>query len=163
MLEMNMVCATGNVFDSLSTSVTRFGFLHQAIGAFMGLMVGCHRVFVIHPCAPLAQCKSIGREADNSGLPLYRDGETALPVVSGSALDWGCDAVMFTLEGTSALGYQDRFIRRVLAPAMNAWKCRIDPDLSDADRMGGARLALEGLSDPAWRRCLRDFIDRSGS
>ena len=157
-LNMNMVCSTGDVFSALAPGAIRWGFLLQAIAAIGEFMVGEQRIFILSPVAPKAVCESVLAEHEEfDGGPLYLENETALGILGGAPTEWLEDARMFVDEHAMGIGYRDRSIKRLLAPAMAAYLKLTDPD-SARPRLD-ALAALNSVGDPAWRRLLSRFAN----
>ncbi len=154
-LEMNIVVSVGSTFEALVPWGIRWSMLHQAVCASIGIIAGRSRMFILHPCAPVTIVDAVYAEfADND----FGFGPTgSVPVVSGSYDDWYSDALMFVSEHCSAVGYKDRYIRRVLNPAMAAWRYLCDPELPPEARVKHARDMIKNIGDEDWKMVLDRF------
>lgn len=160
-LDLNMVCSVQSSIDSIVPWSTRFGMLHQAVAGCSGLMMGSHRIFIMHPCAPVSVVEGVLAEEEEVGhlLNSAENMGASLPVIAGDYNGWLSNASMFIHEHCRAAPYNDRFIRRVLSPAMAAWLCLTDGESSDQDRVSKACAQINSVADPEWRFLLKRFCD----
>ena len=153
-LNMNIVVSVGSLAQAMIW-MTRWSVLFQAVASCMGIMRGSTTMFILHPCEPVSLLESVLKEHDEIG-PAGSYGPISL--IAGAYEEWLPDAKMFIDEHCMAIGYQDRFISRVLSPAMAAHRHLIDPDASPADRVGRAYTAAGLVLDHEWKSMLQRFV-----
>jgi len=162
LVSLSLVVAGGTTLDAVSIWAVRWGMLQQAVCGVAGAKIGRLRLFLLYPSMPESLVETI--VADSVSRSHERQGEDAsmsitVPVVSGCAGElWLSECQMFLAEHCQALGYQDRFIATVLAPAMSAYLAWVAPDVSDDTRRSLALVRLKSVRDSVWRDALTRYV-----
>lgn len=134
-LDMTVFCRSNDIiWGCYGANAVHFSFLQEVLAKMIGCQIGAYTQIsvnwhayqhVLTPLIPLA-----GRSREPYGNHLYYNPYVEgtvepYPILDGFTEDlslWWADLDAFMELGTTAIGYQTRFFRRVAVPLLSAWQ-----------------------------------------
>jgi hypothetical protein len=80
-------------------------------------------------------------------------GAEGYEIIRSTLSEWHGDLLMFCAEGDRAVGFKDRFFRRVAIPILRSWRAY------KLDDWRGALKEIEACSADDWRDAIRCWVE----
>lgn len=157
------------LWGALGANCVHFSMLQEFLAAWMGCEVGkywqisanMHAYLELNPllktCLPLSD-RAFPSDQFKTDCPYQNGTVEPFPLVSSDIESWHRDLGMFLQTGGDAMGYKDRFFRRVAIPMLRAYEAF--KNRGDEGRFQHAFVHLEECADCDWKLAATQWLSR---
>lgn len=148
------------IWGAYGANAVHFSVLQEVMAAWIGVPVGEYWQIStnFHAYADALDRHGHVVLRGNDVCPYHVKEVEPFPIVNTDIDKWFSDLRMFMDEGSLAMGYNDRFFKKVAVPMLNSWNCWKTRD--DPSRKENALRWARDIQATDWRKACVEWLER---